>query len=145
MASTAQDSSAPLRTEKKDEDVDESTSWSTEWRLFFRVFSLSSLFHCRSRNRCRGRREDGSLFLLLPLPGESNQAREIFRGGRLSISWTLIDSNRARNDAWRGAAEPEAKKKKKTTRWFSSSSSSPPLFRACLLFLLSLLRIRSER
>ena len=47
MASTAQDSSAPLRTEKKDEDVDESAflGGSNE-KLFFEPFFFFSNVHC---------------------------------------------------------------------------------------------------
>jgi len=66
MASTAQDSSAPLRTEKKDEDVDESAFFldKEEREEFF--FSLS--FQCRSRNHAKRFRARSTLLPLLVIP-----------------------------------------------------------------------------
>ena len=59
MASTAQDSSAPLRTEKKDEDVDESAFFGRQRMkdYFFPLF-----FQCRSRNHALEVRRKPSLF-----------------------------------------------------------------------------------
>lgn len=68
MASTAQDSSAPLRTEKKDEDVDESAFFldKEEREEFF--FSLSLSSQCRSRNHAKRFRARSTLLPLLVIP-----------------------------------------------------------------------------
>ena len=60
-------------------------------------------FRCRSRNRLSKVNNEPPLFLLLSVPGESNQARGIYREDRLSIAWVLFDWNRARDGARRGA------------------------------------------
>ena len=129
MASTAQDSSAPLRTEKKDEDVDESAfSWRQEEESFF--LSLS-FFNVDRAVTPKGKVEKARSPPTSAARGDPNHAREISLAELEScIAGAAADPIRALG-ATRGAGEKRKEKKKKTTRCsclrLFSFSLAPPL------------------
>lgn len=135
MASTAQDSSAPLRTEKKDEDVDESTSWSGESSFFFSLFFSLSI----AQSMQRLRRKDEALspaLLLLSLIKRVETLAEVASALRgRSLNRIVLGTTRGEG----ATAEPGGQEKKRRRDGFSSSSSPSSFSAPASCFLVSLL------